>query len=1163
MPTADKKNFILSNGLEAEQSIKLGGTTHTSLLDSSAVVSVASESSTAKSISKTGGLLCKNYDSADLLPTSGVDSGEFGFVTSTDRLYIWNGSGWYNIALVNTTPTLSTTPDSNYSMDSVGASLSITILAADPEEVPITYTATSDSSSSFVNITQDSGVFTITPLTQAQLDSNGVGTGGTFSITFKASDGVNIAPAVSNFTLTIAFPFGIYDWTQGSQQAKIKATSGAANEYYGWDVAIDKDANTAIASVPYGNTTVAGQGEVFIYTLGSAYDWNNNSISSSNQNYSQYGAMDEIGVFDFSSDGNHVFIYGRAGSNPDHVYRYPLSTAYDVTTTSNSNVQNIDVSGQSIDGTGSAAATDGYAMKIGKNGTRLYIVDHGDNVFQWDLSTANDLTSASYGTSFDVSTQATDPSGIEFNSDGTKMYVGDEQDRTIYEYNLSTAWEVNTATYSQSRSFATAGSGGDQASNTNLVTTQRGIAFNNDGTRIYIVCNANNVVYRFDLSTAYDITTAVYNKWNGSTLIGYVALGSNNYFDLKWNPDGSKMYVGVPSDDRIRQYGTPAQWSEQQILNLNSTSNSYFGWSADIASDGDTIVAGAVSDNAGSGGRLGVFNRDSAGGTWTLDSSLSASDAADGDFLGEGCAISGDGNTIIGGAARKGSGTTRGAAYIFTKGITKYDLGSYGLTQTSSALTEDASPQGILFNADGTKMYTAGDNNDTVYQYSLSTAYDLSTISYDNVSLDISGGSLYAETNNVWGIRWNDDGTKLFAICRDRDDIVAYDLTTPYDLSTGSYNNEVFDISGQDGSGAGFSFKPDGTKMYMVGYVNDKVFQYSLSTAYDVSTASYDSASFSVASQDTTPQDVVFNPDGNKMFILGDTNNAIYQYSLSTAWDITTASYDNTSKSIVESSPRQMVFGPNGDNFFTIGRGSDKVRKYSTGGWNQQAKITPATAAVGSGSADFGKAVTITNDGNAVAIGAPGNSIASGSIQGHVEVYTRSGSTWTHLQSITQSSPSSKDGFGWTVSLSGNDGYTLAIGQHYETTNDEGNCWIFTRDSAGGTFSEQKALRPSVTNTEDFGINVSLSDDGNSVLVGAQADDTGGTAFVYRRSSNQDSDWTEKKKLAASDAAGDDYFGYAVSLSGDGSSAIVGAWGEDTNGSQSGSAYIFKAPDSA
>ena len=207
MPTAIKKNFTLSDGLEVEQSIKIGNQSFTKLLDSSAVLNVAQETSTASNISKAVGLICKNYDSASLLPTSGVDSGEFGFVTSTDRLYIWNGSGWYNIALVNTTPTLSTTPNSSYTMDSVGASLSITILATDPEEVPITYShVASDSAANLVSITQDSGVFTVTPLTQAQLDSNGYSEGGTFTITFRASDGVNIAPAVSSFTLTLAAP---------------------------------------------------------------------------------------------------------------------------------------------------------------------------------------------------------------------------------------------------------------------------------------------------------------------------------------------------------------------------------------------------------------------------------------------------------------------------------------------------------------------------------------------------------------------------------------------------------------------------------------------------------------------------------------------------------------------------------------------------------------------------------------------------------------------------------------------------------------------------------------------------------------------------------------------------------------------------------------------
>ena len=71
-------------------------------------------------------------------------------------------------------------------------------------------------------------------------------------------------------------------------------------------------------------------------------------------------------------------------------------------------------------------------------------------------------------------------------------------------------------------------------------------------------------------------------------------------------------------------------------------------------------------------------------------------------------------------------------------------------------------------------------------------------------------------------------------------------------------------------------------------------FQNSTVKGWQIDNASYDNAaSFSVTSQDITPTDIFFKPDGTKMYMLGDSSNTVYQYSLSTAWDIVTASYDN------------------------------------------------------------------------------------------------------------------------------------------------------------------------------------------------------------------------------------------------------------------------------
>ena len=75
-------------------------------------------------------------------------------------------------------------------------------------------------------------------------------------------------------------------------------------------------------------------------------------------------------------------------------------------------------------------------------------------------------------------------------------------------------------------------------------------------------------------------------------------------------------------------------------------------------------------------------------------------------------------------------------------------------------------------------------------------------------------------------------------------------------------------------------FKQDGTKMYIMGYASDSVHQYSLSTAWDLDTAAYDSVSFDVSEQDASPYGIAFKNNGRKMYIMGENNNTLYQYSL-------------------------------------------------------------------------------------------------------------------------------------------------------------------------------------------------------------------------------------------------------------------------------------------
>jgi DNA-binding beta-propeller fold protein YncE len=117
--------------------------------------------------------------------------------------------------------------------------------------------------------------------------------------------------------------------------------------------------------------------------------------------------------------------------------------------------------------------------------------------------------------------------------------------------------------------------------------------------------------------------------------------------------------------------------------------------------------------------------------------------------------------------------------------------------------------------------------------------------------------------------------------------VYQYSLSTAFDLSTASYDSVSFSVASQEASPTSVVFNSDGTKMYIVGYGSDTVHQYTLSTAFDLSTSSYDSVSFSVASQETSPEDITFNSDGTKMYIVGQSSDTIYQYSTATPAIIT------------------------------------------------------------------------------------------------------------------------------------------------------------------------------------------------------------------------------------------------------------------------------------
>jgi len=265
------------------------------------------------------------------------------------------------------------------------------------------------------------------------------------------------------------------------------------------------------------------------------------------------------------------------------------------------------------------------------------------------------------------------------------------------------------------------------------------------------------------------------------------------------------------------------------------------------------------------------------------------------------------------------AGVPKGEPWLADLANASYDGVSF------SVAGQDTNPRAISFNNDGTKLFLVGDTANSIFQYSLSTGFDLSTISYDSVSFSVSG-----QDASPSGLLFNNDGIKMYVVGFGGDAVYQYSLSTAFDLSTASYDSVSFSVSGQDTLPLGMVFNNDGSKLFIVGGTNDSVYQYSLSTAFDLSTISYDSVSLSVASQTTAPYSPTFSPDGTKMYLTG--GSSVFQYSLSTGFDLSTASYDSISFSTsgFDTVPRGLLFNEDGTKMYLSGGSNDALYQVST-----------------------------------------------------------------------------------------------------------------------------------------------------------------------------------------------------------------------------------------
>jgi sugar lactone lactonase YvrE len=243
-----------------------------------------------------------------------------------------------------------------------------------------------------------------------------------------------------------------------------------------------------------------------------------------------------------------------------------------------------------------------------------------------------------------------------------------------------------------------------------------------------------------------------------------------------------------------------------------------------------------------------------------------------------------------------------------------------------SISAQESAPAGLFLSPDGLNMYVNGSTGDDVNQYTLSTAFDVSTATF------VTTFSTSAQDSSPQDIFFQPDGLTMYILGSTNDRVFQYTLTTAWDISTATYSTKFVSVASQETAPTGLWFKPDGTVMYVIGTNNDTVFQYTLGTAWDVSTASYASISFSVQTQEATPNQVNLSADGLTMWILGATGDDINQYTLGTAWNVSTATFvNNFYIGFQDNNPQGLFIDSTADNrVYIVGTGNDSVYQYNT-----------------------------------------------------------------------------------------------------------------------------------------------------------------------------------------------------------------------------------------
>lgn len=574
----------------------------------------------------------------------------------------------------------------------------------------------------------------------------------------------------------------------------------------------------------------------------------------------------------FSYDGTKMYIsyYGGGNDTWTPPEQFDLSTPWDVSTAV-PRVKKFYLGNQE-------ATCHGVYVK--PDGTKFYIVGStGDDVNEYDMSTPYDVSTGTYVQNFSVSAQENQPYGVEFKTDGTKMYIVGISGDDINEYDLSTPWDISTASYLQSFSVSA-----QEHSPTE-------VRFKPDGTKFFMTGYGGDDVNEYSLSTPWDVSTASY--------VTNILTGESGQVGLTFATDGTKMYTCGTTFDYIKEWNLSTAWDlSTATLHQDSGELMTSPYSLFIANTNATGVA--TTSVTGTRGDLGISTSSHNAGVdidgYFLELTTVIDQAGSGDFdagstqvsldttsgitTGSGKYLSID-NEIISLSAASISGNA-------ISGLLRGQLGTSDAAHTDESnvkfLTESIGI-GTLFNSVGVstdKILISTPNNITT-QVNAGGFIRIDDSEFVGVTTVFTGGNILPVDN------------KMFVVDNYQDNIRTYTLNTNNDIRSmdGILQADTFLNSGAQDVLSAVAISSDGTKFFVVDRdTYDRITEFTLSTPYELSSATRTGNYLSLltGTGESGPVAIHFSEDGRKIYMGGFvTNRTIYMYTLSTAWDITTA----------------------------------------------------------------------------------------------------------------------------------------------------------------------------------------------------------------------------------------------------------------------------------